>query len=293
MIKKREYKFILLLLLSMFFWGASWVSGKYITSLASYSSVVYWRFVLTTLFMIPALLLFRVSLAVKLNNIPQILFGSILILCHATFFFQGLSYGLAGAGSILFTMMVPLLTFIITIIFFKHKLTSNEVIGLFLGIIGGVVLLKLWRFSFDELVSSGNLYFLMASLAWASITVLTQKSYKNLSPLLFSFYISLVGLIVLSMVFSKEVIFTPALENRYFWMHIIFLSIFANVFASTIYYYASGVIGSHKASSFIYLVPIFAVILGISFLDEKIEWTYIVGGLITFTAVYLINKRKE
>lgn len=292
MIKKREYKFILLLLLSMFFWGASWVSGKMITNVASYSSVVYWRFALTTLFMIPILFIFKVKVEIKINNIPQILLGTVFILCHATFFFQGLSYGLAGSGSILFTMMVPLLTFFITIIFFKHKLTRYEVVGLFLGIIGGIVLLKLWRFSFDELVSSGNLFFLMASLAWASITVLTQKSYKNLSPILFSFLISLFGLILLSILFSKEIIFTPALQNSSFWVHIIFLSIFANVFASTMYYYASGIIGSQKASSFIYLVPIFAVILGILFLDERLEWTYVVGGLITFLAVFLINKRR-
>jgi len=69
------------------------------------------------------------------------------------------------------------------------------------------------------------------------------------------------------------------------------LSTFVNIFATTICFYTSGVIDSSKASSYIYLVLIFAVILGIIFLGESIEFNSILAGITTVFALYLINKK--
>jgi len=289
--KNKETLFFILLILAMFLWGASWVSGRYIAQVAAYESVVFYRFLLTSIFFIPLILLLKPKMKLKFKNITQVILGTILILLHANFFFKGLNFGLAGAGSIIFTVMAPLITFLLVSVLYRHKLKKNEIIGLLFGIIGGVVLLELWKFDINEIVQSGNIYFLLAACSWASITVVAGKSYQNLSPIGFSFYISLGGLIILLFLTPKEVIFGDFLYNEYFWYHIVFLSAFANVFASTIYFYASGVIGSSKASSYIYLVPVFAVILGVVLLDESVASNSIVGGIITIAALYLINKK--
>jgi len=289
--KKNKAYFYVLLIFAMFLWGASWVSGRYIAQVANYESVVFYRFLLTTVFFIPLLFLLKTNMKIAFNNITQIVFGTVVILFHANFFFKGLTYGLAGAGSIIFTVMAPLITFLIVAVLYRRKLKKNEMIGLGLGLIGGVLLLKLWEFDITEIVQSGNIYFLLAALSWASITVVASKSYQNLSAIAFSFYISLGGLIVLFFLTPESIIFGEFLKNKFFWYHIIFLSIFANVFATSIYFYASGVIGSSQASSYIYLVPIFAVILGMVFLGESIEFNSILGGITTIFALYLINKK--
>jgi len=289
--KKNKTYFYVLLIFAMFLWGASWVSGRYIAQVANYESVVFYRFLLTTVFFIPLLFLLKTNMKIAFNNITQIVFGTIVILFHANFFFKGLTHGLAGAGSIIFTVMAPLITFLIVAVLYRRKLKKNEMIGLTFGLIGGILLLKLWEFNMNEIVQSGNIYFLLAALSWASITVVASKSHQNLSAIAFSFYISLGGLIVLFFLTPESVIFGEFLKNKFFWYHIIFLAIFANVFATTIYFYASGVIGSSQASSYIYLVPIFAVILGIVFLGESIEFNSVLGGITTVFALYLINKK--
>lgn len=289
--KRSQTLFFILLIFAMFLWGASWVSGRYIAQVANYESVVFYRFLLTTLFFIPVILFLKPKMKLEFKNITQVILGTILILFHATFFFRGLNFGLAGAGSIIFTVMAPLITFLLVSLLYRHKLSKNEMIGLGLGIIGGVVLLELWQFDFNEIVQSGNIYFLLAACSWASITVVASKSYQNLSAIGFSFYISLGGLMVLLLITPQEIIFGDFLYNELFWYHIIFLAFFANVFASTIYFYASGVIGSSNASSYIYLVPVFAVVLGFLFLGEVIEINSIIGGFITILALYLINKK--
>jgi len=291
--KRSQTLFFILLIFAMFLWGASWVSGRYIAQVANYESVVFYRFLLTTLFFIPVIFFLKPKMKLEFKNITQVILGTTLILFHATFFFKGLNYGLAGAGSIIFTVMAPLITFLLVSLLYRHKLSKNEMIGLGLGIVGGVVLLELWQFDFNEIVQSGNIYFLLAACSWASITVVASKSYQNLSAIGFSFYISLGGLIVLLFLTPEEIIFGDFLYNKFFWYHIIFLAFFANVFASTIYFYASGVIGSSNASSYIYLVPVFAVVLGFLFLGEVIEVNSMIGGFITIFALYLINKKSD
>ena len=77
-----------------------------------------------------------------------------------------------------------------------------------------------------------------------------------------------------------------------FWLNLIILSIGAQVFGTTVYFIATTKLGPSKASSFIFIVPITAPIFSMIFIGEKLEISTIIGGIMTMTAVYLINKEK-
>lgn len=77
-----------------------------------------------------------------------------------------------------------------------------------------------------------------------------------------------------------------------FWLNLILLSIGAQVFGTTVYFIATTKLGPSKASSFIFIVPITAPIFSMIFIGEKLEISTIIGGIMTMTAVYLINKEK-
>ena len=77
-----------------------------------------------------------------------------------------------------------------------------------------------------------------------------------------------------------------------FWLNLIILSIGAQVFGTTVYFIATTKLGPSKASSFIFIVPITAPIFSMLFIGEKLEISTIIGGIMTMTAVYLINKEK-
>ena len=77
-----------------------------------------------------------------------------------------------------------------------------------------------------------------------------------------------------------------------FWFNLIILSIGAQVFGTTVYFIATTKLGPSKASSFIFLVPITAPIFSMFLIGEKLGINTIIGGIMTTTAVYLINKKK-
>jgi len=77
-----------------------------------------------------------------------------------------------------------------------------------------------------------------------------------------------------------------------FWSNLIILSIGAQVFGTTVYFIATTKLGPPKASSFIFLVPITAPIFSMFLINENLGINTIIGGIMTMTAVYLINKEK-
>ncbi|PRM87322.1 hypothetical protein CJ669_08655 [Aliarcobacter cryaerophilus] len=46
---------------------------------------------------------------------------------------------------------------------------------------------------------------------------------------------------------------------------------------------------SQEVSSFVFLVPASAIIIGNIFLDEKIEFTTIIGVILAMIAIYILN----
>ena len=76
-----------------------------------------------------------------------------------------------------------------------------------------------------------------------------------------------------------------------FWLNMMLLSIGAMAYGTSIYFLASLRLGAHSASAFIFTVPITAMGLAMVFLDEKITLSTTIGGILTMSAVYLINKK--
>jgi drug/metabolite transporter (DMT)-like permease len=73
----------------------------------------------------------------------------------------------------------------------------------------------------------------------------------------------------------------------------IYLAVLGQTVATTIFFVASGKLGSQKTSSFMFLVPFFALTSAWLILDEPIQLHIILGGIISMIAVYFINKKSN
>lgn len=218
-----------------------------------------------------------------------VVLGSVLMVIYNLLFFIGLKTGLAGAGGVLVTTLAPLFTFFLTIFIFKKRTQRKELLGLALGFFGGLILIKIWQFDLQEMLLSGNLFFLFAALTWSFLTIISQKSNKYMQALVFSFYIfALSSILKFFLAFDKGILDVFNL-SLIFWSNIIFLSVIATTFATTIYFYASSKLGAEQAGSFMFLVPISSVGISWLVLGEIPKITTLVGGALTIFAVYLIN----
>lgn len=281
------------MILAMCAWGGSWVSAKLITSSEIPEVLIFWRFLFTTLSSFPLVFVLSRSWRLNARSWLQAFGGAALIVAYNMMFFRGLQTGFAGAGGVLVTTMNPILTVLLAAFFFRRKLGWKEIGGLILGFTGGAILLRGWSLNPTSLWNSGNAFFLVASFSWALLTIVSEKSRPHASPLVFSFYVyALATLLDLFQVSPRQL--WGALQHDYaFWLNILYLSCFATTFATTVYFFASGRLGSGKASSFIFLVPFSAVGLSWLILKETPRMHTIIGGMLAISAVYLINSKRE
>jgi drug/metabolite transporter (DMT)-like permease len=289
--KNKDLQLIVIIVFSMILWGGSWVSGKVLVGNSPQSEVVvFWRFLLTFLSFIPVIYHLKLSVKLSRNGFIQVLLGSIFLIAYNLLFFNGLKLEKSGFGSTIVTTLNPLMTFGLSALLFKQSVNKRQAIGLFLGLIGGGILINIWQF--NRLLTGGSLILLSAAFAWASLSVTSERSKRNMSAFIFSFYTYGISAVIAFFLSINKGVFAFSQLPISFWWNILYLSVGVTTFATTAYFFAATKLGANKTSSFIFLVPTSSVFLSWLILDEVPSLTTLIGGFCALIAVYLINFKR-
>lgn len=288
-LKNEDRLYSWLLVLAMLFWGGGWTALKILTVNMPMDIIIFWRFFLMSLAFIPILYFFNKPITLNRGAVKYIFGNAALNIAFMISSFIAVKHGLAGAGSVIITSLSPILTFLIVALLLSKAIQKHQYIGLFLGLVGGFVILELN--DLDLFLHSSNIYFTFSALIWAFVTIFSQRSHAYIHPIHYSFFISIVATIA-AFIYAYDSDLLSVFEQDYiFWLALIYLAIFGQTIATTIFFMASGKLGSQRTSSFMFLVPIFALFSAWLVLDEGIQLHIIIGGLISIIAVYFINKK--
>jgi drug/metabolite transporter (DMT)-like permease len=288
---KKENLFLSGMILSMFCWGLSWASGKVLTGYGNPQQIALYRFVLTFVSLLVILLFTKEPLTILRSGAKDLLGASLMIALYTYFFFLGLSQGKPGAGGVLVTTLNPVISYVIMLITKRQKPGKFEIAGLFMGIIAGAVLLKIWV-NWQTILESGNSYFLLASCTWAVLSLFTSRSSRYGSPVVFSLWMyGICSVLMFSLVGLSQTLAVWQKADMSFWGNLFFSATITTALATTFYFVATARLGAGKASSFIFLVPLSAALGSLIFLGEVPQINTIAGGLLGIIAVYLINRK--
>jgi drug/metabolite transporter (DMT)-like permease len=291
--ENKENQFLIGMLISMFCWGLSWASGKVLSGYGESTSIATIRLSMTFIALLGILFLMKEKMAVKINGWLPLIAASVFMTLYNYLFFEGLTHGKPGAGGVLVTTLNPIISYGIMLMASLRKPTRNEALGLIIGIIAGAVLLKVWD-NWNSILSSGNIYFVLATFTWAILSLFTAKSSRYGSPIAYSLWMygscSILMLLFSSM--SANVALVQS-GDAIFWMNMFFSSVVTTAFATTFYFVATARLGAGKASSFIFLVPFSAALGSWIFLQEQPQIHTIIGGLLGIAAVYIINRKNK
>lgn len=279
------------MILSMTCWGFSWTAGKVMASYGPPMTISFLRFIVTFASMLLILVILRESFRISRKGLPDLLAASVMISIYTYLFFKGLVTGKAGAGGVLVTVMNPIFSYVIMLIMARRRPTRNETIGLLLGLLAGVVLLKL-PMEADKIFSAGNIYFILAAVCWAILSVFTSKASRYGSTVTFSAWMYGISTVLLFFLAGIDgPVSTVAAADFTFWLNLFFSATITTSLATTFYFVATSKIGASQASSYIFMVPFSAAIGSWVFLGEVPLWHTIVGGLLGIGAVYQLNKK--
>ena len=185
--------FLVGMILSMTCWGISWTSGKVLSHYGDPLTISFLRFALTFVSLIFILLLMKEKMSVSKNGLRDLAIASVLISLYIIFSYGRNNWELSG---VLVTVLNPILTYAITLVLARRKPSRNEFFGLTLGLLAGVVLLKLTTQA-EEIFRAGNIYYLFAALSWSVLSKFTAKSARYGSSLAFSFWMYGLGTLIM------------------------------------------------------------------------------------------------
>ncbi len=291
---------VILMVLSMSFWGGSWVSAKLISTSLPPELAAFWRFFFHALAFGLWMLFGRKSFSIGLRQLIMLIAAAVLLSAYNFLFFYGLIIGFAGKSGVIVTSLNPIFSFVISSLVFSTAISSRQIVGLLLGLAGGVFLMEpasLLSGGFD--VSA--LLFVAAALLWAGLTNLSRHIRKSLDMLPFSFYLFFLTTVFLGLwsLMTGNFIVPFSADPRsdgyglLFWLNVLYLSLPAGVFANSMYFHAVHRLGAHRGASFTFIVPTSAMVFSLLFLGEVPRLSTILGGALALTAVYIINSQRH
>jgi len=273
----------------MFLWGGGWTALKILTESVPVEILSFWRFLIMFLAFIPMLFYIKKPLHLPRKSAPYIIGSAVLNVLFMIFAYLGVERSTAGSGGVIITVLSPIFTFMLTLLVLKTSYHKLQYIGLFIGLIGGAIMLNIQ--DLNGFFNGGEFYFILCAMTWAGVTLLAQHSHSHIHAIHYSFFIAGFATFILFIVTLFEDINMVFRQDESFWLALLYLGVLGQTVATTIYFVASRKLGSSKASSFMFLVPVFALAVSYVVLGENIKLHIVIGGFVSLFSVYLINKK--
>lgn len=279
---------------SVFFWGATWISGRVLAQDMGPFSAALLRFVTASVF----LFLWSWHAGQGFPRLPRkeilpvAFLGLTGIFLYNAFFFTGLQTVPAGRAALIIAS-VPVVIGIMSALFLGDKLTCGKILGTLLSLTGAAIVLSGGNplDLFHGGLSRGDLMILGCVGAWTAYSLSGSRVMRRLDPLLTVTWSCLLGTLMLVVpALTHGLTEDIARASLVDWGNILFLGVIATGVAFTWYYAGIRAIGPARAGIFINLVPVFAIAMGYVILGEPVTSSLLSGGAMVISGVWLANR---
>ena len=272
-------------------WAGNTVAGRMSTGEISPMVVVFLRWFIISIFLI-------LFLNKKLILSFKLISGKLVWLC-----LMG-SLGLTGFNALFYIAaqnttainlgiiqgIMPAIILVGAVIMFKEAVNFTKVTGLIIAFFGVLVVVSQGDYERVILLSFnyGDLVMLCACFFYSGFT-LGLKNKPVIDPIVLMTYFSLSALIfsipLLIIEYYLGLIQVPATSTA--WLTILYIAFVPSFLAQVFFIRGVELVGASKAGLFINFLPIFAAILGVLLLGERLYVYHLISLFIVLLGVYL------
>lgn len=277
------------------FIAGSFLASYKLSSTIDAISLTLYRFVLALIFLSP-LVIFNIN---RVKAVPKFLPKAMVISLFYSLYFIGMFKALEyttvlNTGSIY--TLVPLMTAILCIFFFKEKIPLAQLIVYIIGIISTLIVVfkanleLLLKFSLNQ----GDIIFLIASLSMALYSIFLKVLYKKDDDIIVLVFSTLMaGIIWMS--FTMWILDIP-----YEWEKIegnllfsmLYLVVATTILTLFLYQKATLILGPKKVMAYIYISPSLVALIMFIFEKQRISLGVFIGILLSTIATIIILRQK-
>ena len=276
------------------------VAGSFLASLKISGvidpiSLTLFRFLLAFLILSPLIIFNKKKILEVFRVFPKAMIVSLVYTLYFIGILKALEYTtVLNTGSIY--TLVPLMTAILCIFFFKEKIPLKQLFVYILGIVSTCIVV------FDAdinlflslQINKGDIIFVIASFCMALYPIFIKILYTQKDdPLVLAFTTIFGGIIW--MILTMEILGISYEWNKIEVNHLyalLYLVIGATIITLFLYQKATLVLGAKKIMAYIYLNPAIVAILMFLFEGQTISYGILIGILLSVFATVIILKEK-
>ena len=302
-----------LLLITVMIWGSTWAAGRFLSfgldggdpaNLDPATSAwLRYAFAIIAFF---AFFIISRSSGVGFRFVPpdrdswklSIWLGIFGTMAYQLLYMHGMKWTAAGDASLIIALN-PVFTVLLASPMLGQNISVRMAIGLLMGI-SGVSVVVAWSpnssIPFGHR-AIGDVMILGAAMCWAATTNLTKiflSKGNDVSALEAVVWYSLTGWFLLTpwMIIEIWASGIPS-PNVLEWLTVAYLGVFSTVLAYVLFAKGIETVGPTAAASYIFLLPVFGVLGGWYFLDEKVGFSLIVGFALIVFGVRTVQMESE
>jgi len=278
--------------------AGSFIATEKLAGIIDPFSIILLRFFVAALILAPFVFIKSKYRNKIISTMPRAMIISLFYAGYFVLMFVSLENTTALNTGALYTL-VPLVTALLCIFFYKDKITFNQWVVYIIGIIGtcGVVFNGNLELFFSFTLNGGD-YIYIVSLFFMALYSISMKSlYKGDDLIVLVFCTLMGGAIWMAMVllFMGTPLNWDKIENEMIW-YMAYLIVVTTLITLYLYQKATIMLGPKSVMSYIYLNPAAVAVIGFIIYGEKISLPVVVAILITMVATVIlqvnINKAK-
>lgn len=275
----------------MVIWGGTWVAGRYAVLEAPPVAVAVWRFLFAAGSLLGLVAWRHGGLPRPTPREWKLIVGMGLtgIFLYNLCFLYGLQR-LAAGHAALVVALNPVVVTLAAAWLAHERLTPRKAAGSAIALVGCLTVIghgsPLAPVAGE--LGVGEVLIMGCAIFWAAYTLIARRATKALSALVVTAYSSAVGwaMLLVTALADQPAALAP-IYSPPVWGCILFLALLGTTLGFTWFNQSVARLGAARASIFINLVPVAAVLQGAWLLDERLGLSVLVGGALVLAGVAL------
>lgn len=274
--------------ITLLFWSSSFLATKLVLKTLDSMTLAILRYTIAAIILIILAVVKKFKFP-EIKDLPLIVLSglsgfSLYMIC----FNLGVSSLTSATASVIIACS-PILTSILSSIFLNEKVSKKAWAFIFVSFIG-ILILTLWEGVFS--LNFGVVWMFLSALLTAIYNITQKKLLQKFTAMEATSYSMIAGGIVLLIYSPKTITKFLTIDLKTF-LIVFYIAFFVGIVGYMLWTKALELADTTgEVANFIFLNPLFATILGIIFLNEKITIPTLVGGALILIGIIGYNKNK-
>ena len=280
------------LVLVALFWGGTFIATRTASSVFEPFTGAAIRYIMATVVLLPLALRSDKdfwSRGMK-QFFPLALLGFSGVFAYNYFFFKGLRM-VETSHAALIVALNPIMVMLFSSWRYGEKIRGFRLAGMLLALTGVLFVISRGRpSSILTAFEWGDFFMLGCPVTWAAYTIAGRKVLKTITPLQATAWASLLGgsMLTIAALFEPH----PDTVPLNVWIALAYLGLVGTVLAFIWYYEGVIALGVTRTAIFNNLVPVFALLLSVTVLQESVAVYTWIGASLVVAGVILTNRRR-